>query len=71
MSLADECGQSEHLVRTDYHRVATHERLPSGHSPPSAPNNLLKNAIVAFFNLAKLAAKLLAARKITTYVAIL
>ena len=32
---------------------------------------LLKNAIVAFFNLAKLGAKLLAARKITTYVVIL
>jgi len=31
----------------------------------------MKNAFVAFFNLAKLAAKLLAARKITTYVAIL
>jgi len=31
----------------------------------------LKNAFVAFFNLAKFAAKLLTARKITTYVAIL
>jgi hypothetical protein len=31
-------------------------------------SSLLKNAIVTFFNLAKLAAKLLAARKITTYV---
>jgi hypothetical protein len=31
----------------------------------------LKNAVVAFFNLAKLAAKLLTARKITTYVVIL
>ena len=31
----------------------------------------LKNAVVAFFNLAKCAAKLRTARKITTYVAIL
>ena len=32
---------------------------------------LLNNAIVALFNLAKLGAKLLAARNITTYVAML
>jgi hypothetical protein len=31
----------------------------------------LKNAVVAFFNLAKFAAELLTARKITTYVVIL
>ncbi len=36
--------------------------------PLSSP---LKNTFVAFFNLAKLAYMLLAARKITTYVAIL
>ena len=34
-------------------------------------SSLLKNAVVAFFNLARLRAKLLAARKISTYVAIL
>jgi len=36
-----------------------------------ASNSLLKNSLLAFFNLAKLRAKLFAARKITTYVAIL
>ena len=35
------------------------------------PSCLLKNAIVAFFNLAKCRAKLRTARRITTYVAIL
>ncbi len=39
--------------------------------PPFRLNSLLKNTIVAFFNLARVAAKLLPARKITTYVAIL
>jgi len=35
------------------------------------PSSQLKNAFLAFFNLAKLTAKLFAARKITTYVVIL
>jgi hypothetical protein len=39
------------------------------HDTPTG--SLLKNAVVAFFNLAKCGAKLRTARKITTYVAIL
>jgi hypothetical protein len=35
------------------------------------PNSLLKNAVVAFFNLAKRQAKLVAARKTATCVAVL
>ena len=35
-----------------------------------ALSSLLKNALLAFFHLAKFAAKLLTARKITTYVAL-
>jgi len=34
---------------------------------PSSLNSLLKNAVLAFFNLAKFGAKLLTARKIATY----
>ena len=40
-------------------------------SSAGQPNSQLKNAIVAFFNVAKSAAKLLTAHKITTCVAIL
>ena len=40
-------------------------RCTGGHS------SLLKNAVVAYFNLAKCEAKLRTARRITTYVAIL
>jgi hypothetical protein len=38
---------------------------------PEAASSLLINTIVALFNLAKRGAKLLAAHKITTYIAIL
>ena len=39
--------------------------------PELRANSLLKNAVVAYFNLAKCEAKLRTARRITTYVAIL
>jgi hypothetical protein len=47
---------------------ARFERLLPKNTAPSSP---LKNAFLAFFNLAKREAKLPAARKITTYVVIL
>ena len=48
-------------------------KMPSREAPArqDSLNRLLKNAIVAFFNLARCRAKLRTARKITTCVAIL
>jgi hypothetical protein len=46
-------------------------KAPSIVSVDEGPSRLLKNAILAFFNLAQCEAELRTARKITTYVAIL
>ena len=51
--------------------TALRSALFDGLGGPSYANSLLENAVVAFFKLAKLGAKLLTDRKITTYVVIL
>ena len=61
-------GRHARRFRRPPQRRGGREASPTFHGPPSSP---LKNAIVAFFNLAKCGTKSRTARKITTCVAIL